>query len=89
MNICHHLPILISGMMICLVKMTAMSNLMQDLVEHCLQMQNHHRARIQALEDRLEGYGYKRPTEDHEMEVEEAPCAFGEQPHALCLLACI
>ena len=51
----------------------------QDLLEHCLQMQRQHRARIEALESHLEGYGYRPLPEGHELEVEEASDIFGEQ----------
>ncbi|KAK9841405.1 hypothetical protein WJX74_005200 [Apatococcus lobatus] len=49
---------------------------LQDLVEHCLQMQQQHRARIHALEARLEGYGYKPMPVEHELELEEASDIF-------------
>ena len=41
-------------------------------------MQHQHRARIQALEAQLEGYGFKPLSEDHVLDVDEPPSNFGE-----------
>ena len=59
----------------------------QDLVEHCLQMQHQHRVMVQALEFRLEGYGFKPLPEGHELEVEEPPGIFGELSSFLAQIA--